>query len=116
MPDNVTTNQALIRGFLRSAPKVLKRGGQVQLALKRGEPYDKWGFETLLEESPFERVCSYPPPKYQGYQHSWTLGSNYKCDDDRNSIVHTLRLKGSGAGSGGLNENRESDTKRARLG
>eukprot|EP00961_Rhodomonas_salina_P290352 3923403-Rhodomonas_salina.1 len=44
----VSSNQALVRGFLGSVLSVLEEGGEVEMALKTTEPYSKWDILGLV--------------------------------------------------------------------
>ena len=76
-PDSVKSNQDLMRSFLRSASSILKPGGEVQITLKTGSPYDQWHLPSLLQE-----VCGvslletkeFDRSLYPGYAHRLTKG------------------------------------------
>lgn len=50
-PDSIRSNQTLIAGFLKSASKVIHpSGGEIQITLKTGAPYDQWDVPHLLTD------------------------------------------------------------------
>lgn len=50
-PDNVPSNQSLLRSFLDSAATMLNPNGEIQITLKTGQPYDQWRLPLLLQET-----------------------------------------------------------------
>jgi hypothetical protein len=48
---NVTKNQELLQKFFLNANEVVRVGGQVHVALKRGKPYDLWNTQGLAHRT-----------------------------------------------------------------
>jgi hypothetical protein len=68
-PHAVDSNRRLIKGFLAAAPRLLKPLGTVELAVKRGTPYDQWRVKELLpEEAGFSllEVCALDHSSFPG--------------------------------------------------
>jgi len=94
--ENVSSNQKLLRGFLASAHRILAPGGQIQLTLKTGQHYDRWGLDQIIrEESNLEYVGSDTLKKdlFPGYKHRLTngMGGQLKEVPDNCAIVHRFR-------------------------
>ena len=54
-PDSVPSNQNLLRSFLRSASLILEPGGEIQITLKTGSPYNEWRLPESRDTSTFLR-------------------------------------------------------------
>jgi phospholipid N-methyltransferase len=49
-PNNVSSNQHLLRSFLATAAKILKPSGEIQITLKSDEHYKQWQLPLLIEK------------------------------------------------------------------
>lgn len=76
-PHCVQSNQRLLRDFLRSASKLLKPDGEIQITLKNGEHYDRWNLPELLNEAfglQLQSNQSFDRTMFPGYKHRLTNG------------------------------------------
>lgn len=75
---SVASNQFLLSGFLATVKNVLKLEGTIQVALKTGDPYKKWGLPSLvdLSQAGLKVISETPVNKSQfpGYTHITTMG------------------------------------------
>ncbi|KAG1676764.1 hypothetical protein FOA52_005053 [Chlamydomonas sp. UWO 241] len=74
-PHAVESNRRLIRAFLAAAPRLLKRGGTIQVTVMRGPPYDHWRVPELLPEDAdlaLLDVRSADNSAFRGYTHRLT--------------------------------------------
>ena len=88
-PNNIPSNQKLLRDFLGSALQVLKRGGEIQITLKNGVHYEKWKLPALLERCgglKLQSTHDFDPTKFPKYKHRLTTGmsGNLKEVPDKN--------------------------------
>ena len=72
-------NQALLRGFFRSAMPMLRPGGEINITLKKGKPYDLWNLKGLgakltLGSMKYETALHFDVDAYPGYTHRRTIG------------------------------------------
>ena len=78
-PTNVSSNQRLLCDFLNSAYRILKPDGEIQITLKNGDHYDKWGLPALLEKCAGLKLRSkgtFDASKFPGYKHRLTVGTS----------------------------------------
>lgn len=76
---NVSSNQALLRGFLNAASKLLRPEGEIQVTLKNGQHYDQWKLPQLLDETAgiqLQSTHNFEPKLFPGYKHRLTNGAN----------------------------------------
>ena len=76
---NISSNQTLLRGFLKAASKLLRSGGEIQVTLKNGHPYEQWKLPSLLDEKfglTFQSTHTFEPNLFPGYKHRLTKGMN----------------------------------------
>ena len=101
----VASNRELVRRFLEATPRLLAPGGEVQLAVKSGQPYAKWDVKSLfqaVEKSHELRLLrSFPVNKAQfpGYVHRLTVGSHghlKEIKNDGGALVYVLSLEDAG--------------------
>ena len=73
----LAANRKLVREYLCAAVKVLKRGGNMHLALKTGGAYDKWNVTNLFQDGQLRVTQEKPVDKTQfpGYIHRLTKGA-----------------------------------------
>lgn len=76
---NVAENQALLIGFFRSAMPMLRPGGEINITLKKGKPYDLWNLKGLgakltLGSMKYETALHFDVDAYPGYTHRRTIG------------------------------------------
>ncbi|EOD27012.1 hypothetical protein EMIHUDRAFT_236083 [Emiliania huxleyi CCMP1516] len=76
-PDNVPSNQSLLRSFLDSAATMLNPNGEIQITLKTGQPYDQWRLPLLLQET-----CMDGPLKEVKDKSAKVFIFNSACTDD----------------------------------
>jgi hypothetical protein len=107
-PRNMESNQRLLRGFLKSAAKLLKAEGEIQITLKKGEHYDQWKLPSLLDTDGGLQLYSthaLDKSKFPGYKHRLTTGMQgplTEVPDKKGAMVHVFRPKFSlGAGAKG---------------
>ena len=48
---NIQKNQELLQKFFLNANEIVRVGGQVHVALKRGKPYDLWNTQGLAHRT-----------------------------------------------------------------
>lgn len=65
---NVIKNQELLQKFFLNANEVVRVGGQVHVALKRGKPYDLWNTQGLAHRT--SGYAEYNPNPRWPCQHS----------------------------------------------
>ncbi|GLU23999.1 hypothetical protein SLE2022_399720 [Rubroshorea leprosula] len=76
----IRRHQDLVRGFLRSAKKMLAENGEVHITHKTAYPFSKWEIEELAEKeglSLVEKEAFYRSD-YQGYENK--RGDGISCD------------------------------------
>merc|ERR1712157_548390 len=74
---NVTANQRLLLGFFRGAGGLLRPGGEIHVAMKRGMPYELWEpvkMATADRKLRFKTALEFHPENFPGYAHRRTLG------------------------------------------
>jgi 25S rRNA (uracil2634-N3)-methyltransferase len=77
-PNNVSSNQYLLRSFLASATKILEPLGEIQITLKSDEHYKQWQLPLLIEKESnvvFKRTHVMKKSLFPGYVHRPTLGT-----------------------------------------
>eukprot|EP00756_Hemistasia_phaeocysticola_P060417 Hpha_TRINITY_DN4018_c0_g1::TRINITY_DN4018_c0_g1_i1::g.63644::m.63644/K19307/BMT5; 25S rRNA (uracil2634-N3)-methyltransferase len=76
MAKNVQGNHELVRGFFGAAAGAVKGGGQVWVAVKKGEPYDSWRVPAEAQKAGFACISADPfdPALWPGYEHCTTSG------------------------------------------
>jgi hypothetical protein len=94
---NVKSNRELIKGFLSAAPKLLKEGGQIQLAVKTSQPYSEWRVGEFMTEL---KVLGWKVQHkdvnkslYPGYIHRLTSGQNgtlTSVSDSSGAVLYLL--------------------------
>jgi hypothetical protein len=75
---NVSSNQALLQGFLRAASNLVRPEGEIQLTLKNGEHYERWKLPDLLEQEAGLQLSSthkFDQTMFPGYKHRLTNGT-----------------------------------------
>uniref|UniRef100_A0A7S3Z8C5 25S rRNA (uridine-N(3))-methyltransferase BMT5-like domain-containing protein n=1 Tax=Lotharella globosa TaxID=91324 RepID=A0A7S3Z8C5_9EUKA len=75
---NNEVHKELLRSFLDSASKILKKPSEIHVTLKKGEPYDSWEFANRVRDIgilSLIRAWDFYPHLYPGYQHRRTLGA-----------------------------------------
>jgi hypothetical protein len=88
------SNQALLRGFLKTAPYLLKPKGQVQLTLKSSEYYSQWNLPKIIAEVTCLKYgdrSELRKDMFPGYRHRLTKGmqGNLKeVPDKSGATVH----------------------------
>jgi hypothetical protein len=91
---NVASNQSLLRGFLRSAERILTPSGQIQITLKVGEHYDKWNVASMMEDKKslkYKGSHDLQKELFPGYVHrltKGTIGSLKRVVDKKGAQVH----------------------------
>lgn len=94
---NVGSNRELIKGFLRAAPKLLTKGGQIQLAVKTTQPYSQWRVGEMMTEL---KVLGWKVQHkdvdkslYPGYIHRLTKGQSgplTSVSDSSGTVLYLL--------------------------
>jgi hypothetical protein len=77
-PNNVSSNQHLLRSFLANATKILKPSGEIQITLKSDKHYKQWQLPFLIEKESnvvFKRTHAMKKSLFPGYVHRPTLGT-----------------------------------------
>jgi hypothetical protein len=102
-PHSVQSNQRLLRCLLpiRSASKVLKPDGEIQIILKNGERYERWNLPALLDkDAGLQLQSSHPLDKtmFPGYKHRLTNGMQgaiQEVPDKKGGRVYVFGCSGS---------------------
>ncbi|KAM6572192.1 hypothetical protein CsatA_016272 [Cannabis sativa] len=65
----IQLHKTLIRGFFRSGSKMLKEGGEIHVAHRDDNPYNKWGLEELAQNAGLilKEKVSFVNTPYPGY-------------------------------------------------
>lgn len=93
-PSSISTNQGLLRSFLKTVTHLLKPEGQVQLTLQSGQFYSQWKLPDIINEvTDLKYGCCSELRKdmFPGYRHRLTNGmqGNLKeVPDKRGATVH----------------------------
>jgi hypothetical protein len=77
-PNNISSNQHLLRSFLSAASKILKPSGEIQITLKSDEHYKQWQLPLLIEKESnvvFKRTHVMKKSLFPQYVHRATLGT-----------------------------------------
>ena len=95
-PNNVTSNQSLLREFLASATSMLNPQGHIEVTIKSGVPYDQWQLPSLLQrECGLVLSDTQPLDKslFPGYAHRLTKGMQGSLLEvkDTNAKVYTFK-------------------------
>ena len=98
-PNNVTSNQSLLREFLASATSMLNPQGHIEVTIKSGVPYDRWQLPSLLQrECGLVLSDTQPLDKslFPGYAHRLTKGMHGSLLEvkDTNAKVYTFQREG----------------------
>ena len=98
-PNNVTSNQSLLREFLASATSMLNPQGHIEVTIKSGVPYDRWQLPSLLQrECGLVLSDTQPLDKslFPGYAHRLTKGmqGSLRKVKDTNAKVYTFQREG----------------------
>ncbi|KAL3913787.1 MAG: hypothetical protein SGARI_000481, partial [Bacillariaceae sp.] len=75
---NVSSNQTLLRGFLKAAAKLVRSDGEIQLTLKNGQHYEQWKLPSLLDKAAgleLQSTHKFNPKLFPGYKHRLTNGA-----------------------------------------
>jgi len=100
-PNNIPSNQLLLRSFLTSAKSLLKDSGEIQITLKNGDHYDRWNITHLLQsECGLKYNGSHNLDKsiFPGYIHRLTKGMGRmlkEVPDKQGARVHVFQKDGS---------------------
>jgi 25S rRNA (uracil2634-N3)-methyltransferase len=99
-PNNVSSNQHLLRSFLATAAKILKPSGEIQITLKSDVHYQQWQLPLLLEKESnvvFKRTHVMKKSLFPGYVHRATLGTfggrMKEVPDRKGANVHVFESK-----------------------
>jgi hypothetical protein len=99
-PNNVSSNQHLLRSFLATATKILKPSGEIQITLKSDEHYKQWQLPLLIEKESnvvFKRTHVMKKSLFPGYVHRATLGTfggrMKEVPDRKGAKVHVFASK-----------------------
>ena len=101
---NNKVHRELLGNFLDSAEQMLDpSSGQIHVTLKRGEPYNSWGFAKLVikrkQRLLLKTAMDFFPQKYPGYEHRRTLGAaaKYARSRDETGVVPNADILKQGA-------------------
>jgi hypothetical protein len=99
-PNNVSSNQHLLRSFLATAAKILKPTGEIQITLKSDDHYKKWQLPFLIEKESnvkFNRTHVMKKSLFPEYVHRPTLGTfgrhRKEVIDTKGAKVHVFVSK-----------------------
>jgi hypothetical protein len=99
-PNNVSSNQHLLRSFLATAAKILKPSGEIQITLKSSDHYKQWQLPLLIEKESnvvFKRTHVMKKSLFPGYVHRPTLGTFAghltEVPDRKDATVHVFGSK-----------------------
>ncbi len=91
-------NQALLIGFFRSSMPMLRPGGEINITLKKGKPYDLWnvkglGAKLTLGFMKYETALHFDVDTYPGYTHRRTIGFKEGVSANDRAYVMKALLK-----------------------